>query len=87
MASGVPVSDAADGALRLCRHMHTRGPELCLRYSLSDGQYVGEITIACAGDAHAWQTLAYDLLAVTSALVERRAPGEPGEEQAAAHTA
>lgn len=73
--------------LRLCRHMHSCGPKLCLRYALSDGTYVGEIDIAVAGDAHVWQMLAYDLLAVTSAAVEGRAAAQPGEEEAAAHAA
>ncbi|MGH7102651.1 MAG: hypothetical protein ACREFJ_09660 [Acetobacteraceae bacterium] len=82
------MSDGRDDeGLRLCRHMHTRGSELCLRYTLSDGSYVGEINIACPGDAHAWQMLAYDLLAVTSAAADWRTPPEPGEERAAVHVA
>jgi len=82
----VSVSMPADG-VRLCRHMHACGPRLCLRYTLSDGSYVGEIDMAAKGDAHIWQTLAYDLLAVTSAVAEGCTVAQPGEEEAAAHTA
>lgn len=81
----MPVSEAE--GLHLCRHMHSCGPKLCLRYTLSDGSYVGEIDIAAKGDAHVWQMLAYDLLAVTSAAAEGRAAPEPAEEEAAVHTA
>ncbi|MGH7049084.1 MAG: hypothetical protein ACREE5_00325 [Acetobacteraceae bacterium] len=82
------MSGAGDAdTLRLCRHMHTDGVRLCLRYTLSDGSYVGEIDMVAKGEAAVWQTLAYDLLSVTSAAAERRAVPEPGEEAAAVHTA
>ncbi|MGH7084228.1 MAG: hypothetical protein ACREFN_04475 [Acetobacteraceae bacterium] len=80
--------DGAETALRLCRHMHTDGVRLCLRYCLSDGSYVGEIDIAAKGEAAVWQMLAYDLLSVTSAAAERRAVPEPGDgEPVMVHTA
>jgi len=55
---------------RLCRHIHSDGVKLCLRYTLRDGSYVGEIDMAVRGDAGVWQTLAYDLLQVTSAAAQ-----------------
>ncbi len=56
--------------MRLRRHMHVDGARLSLRYCLSDGSYVGEIDIAARGGMTTMQTLAYDLLQVTSAWVE-----------------
>jgi hypothetical protein len=64
------MSDAEPGEMRLCRHMHVDGVKLSLRYTMSDGSYVGEIDIAARGGMATMQTLAYDLLQVTSAWVE-----------------
>ncbi len=66
--------------VRLCRHMHMDGSKLCLRYTLSDGAFVGEIDIAARGGIATMQTLAYDLLQVTSAWAEGDAAPETNVE-------
>ncbi len=75
------MSRKADPAgLRLCRHMHRDGAKLCFRYCLNDGTYIGEIDIAARGGSAMLQTLAYDLLQVTSAWAEGADAPETGEE-------
>ncbi|HUA76555.1 MAG TPA: hypothetical protein VMA86_02720 [Acetobacteraceae bacterium] len=64
------------GELQLRRHMYVNGATLSLRYCLSDGSYVGEIDIAARGGLATMQTLAYDLLQVTSAWTEGDEPPE-----------
>ena len=64
--------------LRLCRHVHSDGVRLCLRYTMSDGTYVGEIDMAAAGGPTMWQTLAYDLLQMTRATAQGEAWPETG---------
>jgi hypothetical protein len=73
----VGQGDKAGGEeMRLCRHLHVDGAKLALRYCLGDGTYVGEIDIAARGGMTMMQTLAYDLLQVTSAWAEGdEAPG------------
>ena len=72
--------DAAGGERTLCRHEHMRGGGLSLRYTLSDGTYVGEIEMRAWGGAEMWQTLAYDLLQLMSAAAHGAASApEPGE--------
>lgn len=59
-----------DEKMRLCRHVHVDGAKLSLRYTLSDGSFVGEIDIAARGGMTVMQMLAYDLFQVTSAWME-----------------
>lgn len=65
---------------RLCRHVHLNGCTLSLRYTLSDGTYVGEIDVTAAGGAEVWQMLGYDLMQVTSACAQGEAPPAPGSD-------
>lgn len=66
--------------MQLCRHAYQDGAKLSLRYTLSDGRFVGEIDIAARGGIAAMQMLAYDLLQVTSAWAEGEAAPETNAE-------
>ena len=70
--------DDADTMPRICRHVHCDGVRICLRYTMSDGTYVGEIDMAAAGGPTMWQTLAYDLLQMTRATAQGEAWPETG---------
>ncbi len=75
-----PEPGGADTTPRICRHVHCDGVRLCLRYTMSDGTYVGEIDMAACGGPATWQMLAYDLLQVTSAAAQGERWPEPGAE-------
>lgn len=64
----------------LCRYVFADGSRLSFRYSLSNGEYVGEISMTARGDASVWQMLAYDLLQLTSAAALGTAVPEPNKE-------
>lgn len=64
----------------LCRYVFADGSRLSFRYTLSTGEYVGEIDMTARGGADVWQMLAYDLLQITSAAAQGAAMPETNKE-------